>query len=126
MSGAESDPAATLVEEDEPNPRTGEALSAEELRGATGLALAAAGASIMGFISLFRLRVDWDPTRARAFRRLLGVQVESFLGMALGLLALQRLRNATSDKRGVPFALVGVVLGGSNLVRVVRWLRLGR
>jgi hypothetical protein len=126
MSGVEADPAATLVEEDERGPRTDDAGGAEELRGATGLALAAAGASIMGFVSLFRLRVDWDPTRARAFRRLLGVQAESFLGISLGLLALQRLRNATNDKRGVPLALVAVVLGGSNLVRVVRWLRLGR
>ncbi len=32
----------------------------EDLRRETGLALAAAGISILGFVSLFRLRVRWD------------------------------------------------------------------
>jgi hypothetical protein len=98
----------------------------QELRRATGLAVAAAGISIFGFVSLFRLRVGWDQSRARAFRRFLGVQAESLAGVALGYRALNRLRNAAADKRGVPFAVVGIVLGVSNVVRAVSWLRQDR
>jgi hypothetical protein len=95
----------------------------QENRLATGLAVAAAGISIFGFVSLFRLRVGWDQSRARAFRRFLGVQAESLAGIALGYRALNRLRNASADKRGVPFAVVGIVLGASNVARAVFWLR---
>jgi hypothetical protein len=95
----------------------------QENRLATGLAVAAAGISIFGFVSLFRLRVGWDQGRARAFRRFLGVQAESLAGIALGYRALNRLRNASGDKRGVPFAVVGIVLGASNVARAVFWLR---
>jgi hypothetical protein len=97
-----------------------------EVRRATGLAIAAAGISIMGFVSLFRLRVGWDQSRARSFRRFLGVQAESLTGIALGYRALNRLREGSSDRRGVPFAVVGVVLGVSNVVRGVSWLRQDR
>jgi hypothetical protein len=99
---------------------------AEDLRRETGLAVAAAGISILGFVSLFRLRVGWDQSRARAFRRFLGVQVESMTAVALGYRSLNRLRNASSDRRGVPFAVVAIVLGVSNLVRAVSWLRQDR
>jgi hypothetical protein len=99
---------------------------AEDLRRETGLAIAAAGISILGFVSLFRLRVGWDQSRARAFRRFLGVQVESVTAVALGYRSLNRLRNAASDKRGVPFAVVAIVLGTTNLVRAVSWLRQDR
>ena len=99
---------------------------AENLRRETGLAVAAAGISILGFVSLFRLRVGWDQSRSRAFRRFLGVQVESLTGVALGYRALNRLRSASSDKRGIPFAVVAIVLGTSNLVRAVSWLRQDR
>jgi hypothetical protein len=105
---------------DEPTPE------AEDLRRETGLAIAAAGISILGFVSMFRLRVGWDQSRARAFRRFLGVQVESMIAVALGYRSLNRLRNASSDKRGVPFAVVAIVLGVSNLVRAVSWLRQDR
>lgn len=98
----------------------------EDLRRETGLAIAAAGISILGFVSLFRLRVGWDQSRARAFRRFLGVQVESMAGVALGYRSLNRLRNASGDKRGVPFAVVAIVLGTSNLVRAVSWIRQDR
>jgi hypothetical protein len=98
----------------------------QELRRATGLAVAAAGISIFGFVSLFRLRVGWDQSRARAFRRFLGVQAESLAGVALGYQALNRLRRASADKRGVPFAVLGIVLGVSNVVRAVSWLRQDR
>ncbi len=98
----------------------------EDLRRETGLAIAAAGISILGFVSLFRLRVGWDQSRARAFRRFLGVQVESMAGVALGYRALNRLRSASGDKRGVPFAVVAIVLGTSNLVRAVSWIRQDR
>jgi hypothetical protein len=47
-------------------------------------------------------------------------------GVALGYRSLNRLRNASSDKRGVPFAVVAIVLGVSNLVRAVSWLRQDR
>jgi len=80
----------------------------------------------MGFVSLFRLRVGWDQSRGRAFRRFLGVQAESLTGVALGYRALNRLRSASADKRGVPFAVVGIVLGVSNVVRAVVWLRQDR
>jgi hypothetical protein len=99
---------------------------AEDLRRETGLAVAAAGISILGFVSLFRLRVGWDQSRARALRRFLGVQVESMTAVALGYRSLNRLRNAASDKRGVPFAVVAIVLGTTNLVRAVSWLRQDR
>ena len=105
---------------DEPTPE------AEDLRRETGLAIAAAGISILGFVSLFRLRVGWDQSRARAFRRFLGVQVESVAAVTLGYRSLNRLRNAASDKRGVPFAVVAIVLGTTNLVRAVSWLRQDR
>jgi hypothetical protein len=98
----------------------------ETLRRETGLAIAAAGISILGFVSLFRLRVGWDQSRARAFRRFLGVGAESMTGVALGYRSLNRLRSASSDKRGVPFAVVAIVIGTSNLVRVVSWLRRDR
>jgi hypothetical protein len=98
----------------------------QELRRATGLAVAAAGISIFAFVSLFRLRVGWDQSRARAFRRFLGVQAESLAGVALGYRALNRLRSASADKRGLPFAVVGIVLGVSNVVRAVSWLRQDR
>lgn len=98
----------------------------EELRRATGLAIAAAGISIVGFVSLFRLRVRWDQSRGRAFRRFFGVQVESLTGVALGYRALNRLRNASGDKRGIPFAVLGIVLGVANVVRAVAWLRQDR
>lgn len=98
----------------------------EDLRRETGLAIAAAGISILGFVSLFRLRVGWDQSQARAFRRFLGVQVESMAGVALGYRSLNRLRNASGDKRGVPFAVVAIVLGTSNLVRAVSWIRQDR
>jgi hypothetical protein len=94
-----------------------------ELRRATGLAIAAAGLSVFGFVSLFRLRVGWDQSRARSFRRFLGVQAESLTGVALGYRALNTLRGASSDKRGVPFAVVGIVLGVSNVLRALLWLR---
>lgn len=98
----------------------------QELRRATGLAIAAAGISIVGFVSLFRLRVRWDESRARAFRRFFGVQVESITGVALGYVSLTRLRNAPGDKRGVPFAVLGIVLGAANVARAVAWLRQDR
>jgi hypothetical protein len=80
----------------------------------------------MGFVSLFRLRVGWDQSRARSFRRFLGVQAESLTGVALGYRALNRLRSASTDKRGVPFAVVGIVLGAANVMRAVAWLRQDR
>lgn len=98
----------------------------QDVRRATGLAVAAAGISIFGFVSLFRLRVGWDPSQGRAFRRFLGVQAESLAGIALGYQALNRLRNASSDKRGVPFAVAGIVLGASNVARAFFWLRQDR
>jgi hypothetical protein len=98
----------------------------QESRLATGLAVAAAGISIFGFVSLFRLRVGWDQSRGRAFRRFLGIQAESLTGVALGYRALNRLRNASADKRGVPFAVLGIVLGVSNVARAVFWLRQDR
>ena len=98
----------------------------EDLRRETGLAVAAAGISILGFVSLFRLRVRWDQSRARAFRRFFGVLVESMTGVALGYRSLNRLRTAAIDKRGVPFAVVAIVLGTTNLVRAVSWLRQDR
>jgi hypothetical protein len=98
----------------------------QEVRRATGLAVAAAGISIMGFVSLFRLRVGWDQSRARSFRRFLGVQAESLTGVALGYHALNRLRAASTDKRGVPFAVVGIVLGAANVARAFSWLRQDR
>jgi hypothetical protein len=97
-----------------------------ELRRATGLAIAAAGLSVFGFVSLFRLRVGWDQSRARSFRRFLGIQAESLAGVALGYRSLNTLRGASRDKRGVPFAVVGIVLGVSNVVRAVLWLRQDR
>lgn len=98
-----------------------------ESRRVTGLAVAAAGLSILGFVSLFRLRVRWDESRARAFRRFFGVQVESLAGIAVGAQALNNLRSTGSgDKRGVPFAVLAVVLGASNVVRAGRWLRQDR
>jgi hypothetical protein len=93
---------------------------------ATGLAIAAAGLSIMGFVSLFRLRVRWDESRARAFRRFFRVQVSSLTGIALGYRALNRLRQASSDRRGVPFAVLGIVLGAANVVWGMSWLRQNR
>ena len=96
------------------------------VRMATGLAVAAAGISVVGFVSLFRLRTRWDLSRARAFRRFFGVQVSSLTGVALGYRSLNRLRQTSSDKRGVPFAVLGIVLGVSNLVRGVIWLRQDR
>jgi hypothetical protein len=98
----------------------------DDVRLATGLAVAAAGVSILGFVSLFRLRVGWDQSRARAFRRFLGVQAESVTGVALGYRSLNRLRSASADQRGVPFAVVAIVLGVSNLVRAFFWLRQDR
>jgi hypothetical protein len=92
-------------------------------RRATGLAVFAAGVSIFGFVSLFRLRSGWDQSRARSFRRFFGVQAESLGGVALGYRALNRLRSGSDDQRGVPFAVVGIVLGVSNLVRAFLWLR---
>ena len=105
---------------------TGPSADDKELRMATGLAIAAAGISIMGFVSLFRLRVSWDESRARAFRRFFGVQASSLTGIALGYRALNKLRQASGDKRGVPFAVLGVVLGVSNVVRALSWLRQDR
>jgi hypothetical protein len=99
---------------------------AEDDRRATGLAVAAAGLSIFGFVSLFRLRVGWDQSRARAFRRFLGVLAESLAGVALGYQALNRLRSSSGDRRGVPFAVVGIVLGAANLARAFFWLRQDR
>ena len=96
------------------------------VRMATGLAVAAAGISVVGFVSLFRLRTRWDLSRARAFRRFFGVQVSSLTGVALGYRSLNRLRQASSDKRGVPFAVLAIVLGVSNVVRGVIWLRQDR
>ena len=100
----------------------------QETRMATGLAIVAAGVSIMGFASLHRLRirVRWDESRSRAFRRFFGVQVSSLIGIGLGYRALNRLRQASSDKRGVPLAVLGIVLGASNVVRGVSWLRQDR
>lgn len=98
----------------------------QETRRATGLAIAAAGISILGFVSLFRLRVRWDQRRARAFRRFFGVQAESLAAVALGSMSLNKLRNASGDKRGVPFAVLGIVLGTANAVRAVSWLRQDR
>jgi hypothetical protein len=98
----------------------------EGARSATGLAVAAAGVSLFGFISLFRLRVDWDQSRGRAFRRFLGVLAESLTGIALGYRAMNRLRDSSSDRRGVPFAVVGIVLGASNVARAIFWLRQDR
>ena len=92
-------------------------------RRASGLAVVAAGLAVVGFVSLFRLRSGWDRSMTRAFRRLLGVQIESVAGVTLGLVTLRQLRSATEDRRGIPFALVAVVLGGSNLVRSVMWIR---
>jgi hypothetical protein len=97
-----------------------------DLRRETGLAIAAAGISIVGFVSLFRLRARWDRSRSRAFRRFFGVQVESLAGAALGYRSLNRLRNASGDQRGIPFAVVAIVLGVSNVVRAVAWLRQDR
>jgi hypothetical protein len=116
---AEADGSATVVNIDDSS-------EGDEVRRATGWAVAAAGASVMGFISLFRLRTGWDHTRARAFRRLLGVQVESVTGVALGFWSLNRLRNASNDQRGVPIAAAAVILGASNLARVFFWLRQDR
>jgi hypothetical protein len=93
-----------------------------EVRFATGLAIAAAAISLTGFVSLFRLRVRWDQSRARAFRRFIGVQATSLTGIALGYRSLIQLLQRSSDKRGVPFAAMGIVLGASNVVRAVSWL----
>jgi hypothetical protein len=101
-------------------------LPADDDRGSTGLAVAAAGLSIFGAISLFRLRVDWDQSRARALRRFLGVQAESLAGVALGYRALNRLRSTSSDRRGVPFAVGAIVLGAANVARAIFWLRQDR
>jgi hypothetical protein len=124
MSGAEPTLATVRAEGDE-DPGADQSQETEEVRRATEMAIAAAGASIIGFVSMFRLRVAWDQTRSRAFRRVFGVQVESLAGLVLGLLSLNRLQRVTSDKRGVPFAVVGVVLGTANLVRIFTWLRSG-
>jgi hypothetical protein len=99
---------------------------AEVDRRATGLAVAAAGLSIFGAVSLFRLRVGWDQSRGRALRRFLGVQAESLGGVALGYHALNRLRSSSGDRRGVPFAVVGIVLGAANVARAIFWLRQDR
>lgn len=96
-----------------------------EARRATGMAIAAAGISIVGFVSLFRLRVRWDVSQARALRRFFGVQVESLTGIAVGYQALNKLRRA-GDKRGVPFAVLAIVLGASNVARAFMWLRQDR
>jgi hypothetical protein len=93
--------------------------------GGTGLAVVAAALSLVGFVSLFRLRIGWDQSRARAFRRFFGVQAESLTGIALGYRALNRLRGS-ADRRAAPFAVIGVVLGVSNLVRAFFWLRQDR
>jgi uncharacterized membrane protein required for colicin V production len=92
---------------------------------ATNLAIAAAGVSVIGFITLFRLTSVLDRTRARALRRFLAVFFESLTGVGLGCTALSRLRSSQRSI-GAPFAVVGVVLGASNVVRVFRWLRLTR
>jgi hypothetical protein len=91
----------------------------------TNLAIASAGVSIIGFIALFRLTSGLDRTRAKALRRFLAVFLESATGVGLGLTALQRLRNSERNV-GTPFAIVGIALGASNVVRVLRWLRLAR
>lgn len=111
------------AETEEPGP--GEPAEEDAVRRATGLAVVAAAAALVGFVSFFRLRVGWDDSRAGTLRRLLGVQVASTSGVVLGLLSLHRLRDTASDRRGVPFAVTGVVLGMSNLVRSVSWLRRG-
>jgi hypothetical protein len=91
----------------------------------TNLAIASAGVSVIGFIALFRLTSGLDRTRSRALRRFLAVFLESLTGVGLGLTAFQRLR-ASERNIGTPFAIVGVLLGVSNIVRVLRWLRLAR
>jgi hypothetical protein len=91
----------------------------------TNLAIAAAGVSVIGFIALFRLTSGLDRTRSRALRRFLAVFLESLTGVGLGLTALQRLRSSERNV-GTPFAIVGIALGASNVVRVLRWLRLAR
>jgi len=96
------------------------------VRMATGLAVAAAGISVVGFVSLHRLRVRWNQSQARVFRRFFGVQVESLTGIALGYRSLNRLRGGSSDKRGVPFAALAIVLGASNVARAFFWLRQDR
>jgi hypothetical protein len=92
---------------------------------ATNLAIAAAGASVIGFIALFRLTSGLDRTRSRALRRFLAVFVESLTGVGLGVTALSRLRSS-DRKMGVPFAAVGVLLGASNVLRVLGWVRSSR
>ena len=84
-SGAEPTLATVRAEGDE-DPGADQSQETEEVRRATEMAIAAAGASIIGFVSMFRLRVAWDQTRSRAFRRVFGVQVESLAGLVLGLL----------------------------------------
>jgi hypothetical protein len=132
MSRVEGEETAMEVEEvPSPGDRgtiVGVELPAEEEGGlgATGLAVAAAGVSLFGFVSLFRLRVGWDQSRARAIRRFLGVLAESLTGIALGYRAMNRLRDSSSDRRGVPFAVVGIVLGASNVARALFWLRQDR
>lgn len=124
-AGEEQDLAAPEVGRNGPRP-AGDGLpeEAEDVRQATGLAVAAAGAAVLGFVSFFRLRAGWDQSRARVLRRVFGVQVESLAGVVLGALALNRLRDA-KDRRGIPFAAGGVVVGTSTLVRVFAWLRSG-
>ena len=109
-----------------PSAGTGPAAEDQDQRLVTGLAVAAAGISIMGFVSLFRLRVRWDQSRARAFRRFFGVQASSLTGIALGYRSLNQLRRASGDKRGVPFAVLAIVLGASNVARAIFWLRQDR
>ncbi len=105
-----------------PQPLADEPREPED-RKAMGLAIAGLMAAVVGFVSFFRLTSGWDERRARAFRRLLGVQVESLAGVTLGLAALHRLRHTAGDRRGIPLAVGAVVLGVSNLVRSASWLR---
>jgi len=108
----------------DPDPSNGAVALSTSEPDATRLAIASAGLSIIGFIALFRLTSGLDRTRASALRRFLAVILESLAGVGLGCAALSRLRG--SQGPGTPLAAVGVALGGLNVVRVLRWLRLSR
>jgi hypothetical protein len=127
MNEETSTDGSTFSADPDPDPNHDHAADDQEARRATGLAVAAAGLSIFSFVSLFRLRAGWDQKRARAFRRFFGVQAESLAGVALGYHALNRLRTgSSSDKRGLPFAVLGIVLGAANVARAIFWLRQDR
>ena len=53
------------------------------VNGSAGRDATGAGAPILDFVSLFRLASGWDKSRSRAFRRLIGVKLESLVGIGL-------------------------------------------